>query len=300
MIATSVKTSYQPILSIKDKRFSMYHLQQYYLTIGIGDTSFRICCIDQVANRCLLLEAYRLDYSSSTERISALEQLYQERPLLAASAWDTVILCIENQQYTLIPKALFQEKNTADYLKLASPIGNNTVQHFAHPQLDVVVTFAVEPYLLGWFQKTYEQARLCVMHQASSLIEGVFSYLKAERLEASPRLFVAAEAEHVHITVIKKAMLRYYNRFSYSNSDEFLQYILIVMYTLDLDPSVTKVILGGNVTKKSLAYRKACNYIPKVIFNDSPTHLKFRRAFRKSIITNYFDLLSAHLPQELP
>ena len=294
MTTTSVKTKYQPILSIKDKHFSIYHLQQYHLAFSIGNTSFRISCIDQTTSRCLLLEGYRLDYSHITERISTIRQLCQEHPFLAAKVWNAVTLCIENQQYTVIPKPLFQEKNTADYLNLAFSIGSNTVRHFVHPNLDVVVAFAIEPSLLRWFQTTYDQASFYTIHQASSLIEGVFSYLKAKRLRASPRLFILAESKYIHITVIKKANLLYYNRFSYSNSDEFLRYILIVMHTLGLDPGSSEVILGGNITKNSLAYRKARSYIRKVVFSDRPPYLKFRCAFKKSIITNYFDILSVY------
>lgn len=298
MAATATKVKYQPIFSIKDKRLSIDHLQQYHLAISVGNTSFRVCCIDRMTNRCLLLETYKLHHGH-IEHISAIKQICQEHPLLAVKIWSTITLCIENQQYTLIPKPLFQEKNTADYLKLASSIGSNTIKYFAHPKLDIVVAFAIDSSLLRWFQTTYDQASFYTMHQASSLIEVVFSCLKAQRLVASPRIFILAESEHVHIIVIKKESLCYYNRFPYSNSDEFLQYILIVMHTLGLDPSSSELILGGNITKDSLAYRKACSYIRKVIFSDKPTYLKFSYSFKRSIVTSYFDLLGTYALDDL-
>ena len=298
MKAISVATNYQLIFSIKDKHFSMDYLAQYYLTISIGRLSFRICCIDSVTNQCLLLEVYKLDHSLETQHISTIEQLYHNHPWLASKVWHTAILCIENQQYTLIPRPLFQEKDATSYLKLASCIDSNTVQHCAHPHLDLVVAFGVEPWLLKWFQATYDQSKRHIIHQASSLIEGILTYLQAKGLGVLPRLFVLVELEHMHITVIKASNLLYYNRFMYTDSDELLQYILIVMNTLNLDPNMLEVILGGNITPHSSAYRKARNYIANIFFIDRPICLKFQRAFKKNIITKHFDLFHAHLCQK--
>ena len=300
MKATFAETNYQPLLFIQDKRFSIHRLQQYHLAISVGATSFRICCIDPTTSRCLLLAAYKLEAETITKRIKAIEQLFQELPWLAAKDWHAITLCVENQQYTLVPEPLFQEENTADYLKLATAMGSNLAKHFVHLRLGIVVAFAIDPMLLAWFQIKYAQANFCIIHQASSIIEGVWSYSKAQKVKALPRLFALTEPAHIHLTAIQQNNLLYYNRFSYSDSDEFLQYILMVIHTLGLDSHASEVTLGGSITKDSLAYRKACNYIRKVGLSNRPPYLNLSRAFReKAITTNHFDLLHAYHCQKL-
>jgi len=217
MTAHSVKTIFQPTLAIQDSRFNVYLLKQCHLVMSLGITSLKIACIDRITHRCLLIEAYTIKPNALPERISAMEQLWQAHPLLASQSWNTITLGIENQQYTLVPKPLFQEENTAVYLNLAATSSSQVVQYCIHPTLNLVVAFAVEPLLLAWFQTRYAQSNFLAIHQASSLIAGISSYSTAKRLGAIPRVFVIANETHVHITVMGEKKLYYYNRFTYYN-----------------------------------------------------------------------------------
>ena len=91
---------------------------------------------------------------------------------------------------------------------------------------------------------------------------------------------------------MEKSQLLYYNRFTYHSSDEFLQYILIVMYALALNPAVHEVIVAGNMVRDSLVHKKMRNYIRYVSFSNTPPYLKFGWSFKKSLIANHFDLLN--------
>lgn len=294
MAATPVNKHYQLHLIVKDKRFSIDQLRQYHLSIWVGNNSFKVSCIERANNRCLLLMVYQLAYDHAYERVHAIEQIYHDQPLLVAGTWSGVTLCIDNQQYSLIPERLFQEKKAVDYLNFACSIGSNTVQHFVHPSLNLAVAFAVDSVLLSWFQETYSQTDLHTIHQASSLIEGVWRYMKLNELGMLPKVFAFVDPEHLHLISMQKGILLYYNRFRYTSSDELLHYILLVMRTLKLDSGFHEVILSGNITKCSLAYKKARNYIRNLTLSGRPPYVRFRRNFKKEITTAHFDLLSTH------
>jgi hypothetical protein len=283
---------YQSIISIKDKRFSVYRINHYYLLISIGSNRLRIACIDPEASRCLLMEAYQIDATTSSEYFTILKQLFQEHPFLATSAWKKVVICFENQQYTLVPTSLFQEENSIDYLKLAVDVETQSVKYCLHTDLDVSIVFAVDPVIANWLQNGYNKDHTYIVHQANSIIASTTSYLNAKKLGGGPKVFVLAETGYMHITVMEKSQLLYYNRFVYNSSDEFLQYILIVMYSLALNPALNEVILAGNVVKDSLVYKKMRNYIRYIYFSDKPPYLKFSWSFKKSIIANYFELVN--------
>jgi hypothetical protein len=292
---TPPKKKYQCLLAVQEKNLNVTTLSQCHLSVHVSGTCFKVSCVNRTTTQCMLLEVYRLAYGSSHRRVRSIEQLYQDHPLLVANHWSTVTLCIDNQQYTLIPKQLFQEKDSADYLGLACSIGTSEVRHFTHASLNVTVAFAIDPWLINWLQTTYPQARLYTIHQANTLIKSTYTYFRCTQSNTLPRVLVFIEESYLHITVMEKSMLYYYNRFQYAHSDEWLRYILIVMHTLKLDTSLHEVILGGKITKDSRAYKKARNYIRKVTLMGKLPYLESRSIFSKEIIVNHLDVLSTYL-----
>jgi len=291
------KENYKPLLAIQDKQLNIDSLHQYHLAISLGDSTLQICCIDKITHRCLLLEEYGLKGVRKSDYLGTLEELYQQHALLIAGFWSAVTICIKNQKYTLVPTQLLQEDTIANYVKVACPVDTATevIKYFTHQPLEAAVSFAIERSILDWFQKTYSRAHLQVIHQASSFIEGVRIYIKMNKLGESPKVFVLAEPDSVHITVMHRERMLYYNRFIYQDSNEFLNYILIVIQALNLNPNWHEVIFWGIITKDSLAYRKACNYIRNITLGKRPPHLRFRYFFDKIATPAYFDIFNAHL-----
>jgi Protein of unknown function (DUF3822) len=286
---------YQSLLAVKDKKFDIAMVSQYHLSIYISDTCFKVSCVNPTTTQCLLLEAYELSYGHPYQRVQAIEKLYQDHPILVARNWSAVTLCISNQQYTLIPKEFFQENKLADYLSFICSIDSAAIRHCTHSHLDLTVAFTVDPWLLNWFKAAYDQPQLHTIHQASSLIQGTWAYLRDNKRSLLPIVLVFVEANHLHITVMQKSQLLYYNKFGYTNSDALLYYILIVMRTLKLDTNLHEVMLGGAITKSTLAYSKARNYIRKLTFVKTLPYLQFRSAFTKTMMHAHLDVLSAHL-----
>jgi hypothetical protein len=113
-----------------------------------------------------------------------------------------------------------------------------------------------------------------------------------KKLVTGAIVLVVAENNVMHITAMDQGKLLYYNRFVYTSSDEFLQYILIVMYTLALTPEFHPVVLAGSITKNSIAHRKIRSYIRHVSFIERPPHLQLAWNLKNDLLTNYFELLN--------
>ena len=293
------KVDYTTHLSLKAKRLNIRNIHQYHLAISLGSSHIRICCIDQTTYQCLLLQEYRIKEVWEKGFTTFAEQIFYQEPLLNASHWSAITLCIQNQTYTLIPTQMLQKNNIEDYLKLACPITSNTdiVKHFTHQYLGVAMIFSMNKSILNWFESTYRHTRFQVIHQGSSFIASVWMYLKTYKPTQLPVVFVFGEPAHIHVIVIQNTKLLYYNRFMYQDSDEFLSYILIVMQTLNLNPNLHQVIFLCNITKNSLAYRKACNYIKQIILGKSPVYFKLRHSFKKKYAT-YLDLFNVFFCQK--
>jgi len=298
MESTPSGKEYQLLSTFKDKRFNATALPQYHLSICISKESLKVSCVNLATKRCLLVEEYSLMRPHSYQRIQAIEQLYQDHSFLRAQNWTAVTLCVGNQQYTLVPQPLFQEEQLADYLRFVCPIGSNAIGHFTHLALGTTVAFAMDPWLLNWFKATYPNTPRHIIHQASSLIQGAWIYLKHNKPNRLPKVLCFVESSHLHITVIQKDALIYYNRFAYTSCDELLYYILIVMHTLQLNTSLHEVILGGAMHKHRPGYKKARRYIRKLILMNKLPYLKGSRDLSKQTMTAHWDILSTHLCHE--
>ena len=295
MADTSSDKKYQRFFIFTDKRFDVAALPQYHLSIYINNQYIKVGCVNPTTKQCLFIEQYKLAHQYANQRIQAMGQLYQDHPILGRQGWSAVTLCVGNQQYTLVPQSLFQEKQITDYLYCTCPIGSNVARHFTHVSFGTTVAFAIDPLLLNWFQATYKNTQLHTIHQASSLIQGTWTYVKSKKSSALPKVTVFVEPSNLHITVIQENKLVYYNRFAYTTCDELLYYILIVMHTLQLDTSSHEVILGGHIRKRSSAYRKVRHYIRRVTLMGKLPYLKFSKNFPPKVMTTYLDVLSMHL-----
>lgn len=285
---------YQPVSAFQDKRFNIYRLSQYVLLLSISDHRLRIACIEQDTNRCLVMEAYQIRSSSSAiPLLTKLQKIFQVHPFIATAGWKKVIVIFENEWYTLLPTPLYQADHAADYLKLTTDIDHQELScYHHHTGLNTTVVFAMHTAIVDWLKNGYQSKDFQVIHQASALITSTHFYLSIKKLIAEATVLVVAEGEMMHITVMEQTKLVYYNRFRYDSSDEFLQYILIVMYTLALTPEFHPVLLAGSIAKNSIAHQKIGSYIRHVSFIEKPSHLQLAWNLKKELLTHYFELLN--------
>lgn len=287
--------SYQLLFSKQDPIFKTTPLSQHHLCIYISDTSFKISCFNPTTTQCILLESYSLAHGKGRQRVQAIEHLYQNHQLLTTGNWSAVTLCVGNQQYTLVPTSLFREKRRAVYLNFACPTVYPAIQHFTHSSLDLSLVFAIDPLLINWVQHTYKNTQLYTIHQASSLIEGTLHYLLENKSGLSSNVLVFVEENSLHIIILERDKLLYYNRFRYATSEEFLNYILAVLHTLKLDPSSQEVFLGGAISSNSTAHQKVRKYIRKLFFIEKSLFLSRKSILDRKTWAAHWDVLNISL-----
>ena len=208
--------------------------------------------------------------------------------------WSTITLCIGNQSYALVPKQYFQEKRVKDYLNLSCFTNSSTYMYYEYPFLNVVVAFSMDSLLLSHFKAIYGKKQLYTIHQADCLLEGARRYLKSNKLSSPLMMLVSVEVNHLHIIGMQKNKLLYYNRFRYTNSNELLRYICIVIQTLKFDTRMHEISLSG-ITKDSLIHRKLCKHLRNVTLHDNLPYLKSKICFDKRVVSNHLDVLNTSI-----
>ncbi|MGY0392327.1 DUF3822 family protein [Bizionia sp. KMM 8389] len=168
----------------------------------------------------------------------------------------------ENELATLVPEALFQEANLADYLKFNSKILRSDFISFDRIEENNSVAVYV-PYV-NINNYIYEQfGTFSYRHFSTILIDQL---LKQEIGETDTKMYVHVEKSHFEIVVIKASKLLLYNSYEYTSKEDFIYYILYTAEQLDLDPNSFPLLFMGQVSENDELHSIAYKYIRHVRF----------------------------------
>ncbi len=293
---TSAKASvadYHLIRKVKSGKFNVDHLSQYNLCFLLGKQHFKFCVIDSRSNLCLLLEDYLLDIEQGFKRLNVLKKLFESHHLLNAGFWNTVKLAVYNSKAVLVPSSLFEKDEAAQYLWLNCQIDDSEDQvfYYKHHNGKMVNVFAGDRQIITWFKASYPNLNIHLLHHTSALIEGFTRQSDKTRLK-SMALFLSNNA--VDVLVQENGKLLYCNQFTYESPSEFINYVMIVLDQMGMDPNIVKVQVWGNINNQTERFKILYKYIRNISFGTRPSMLNFTFEFDEVEDYQYFDLLGMY------
>jgi hypothetical protein len=291
----STAIGYKLIKKIKDDRFDEDHIHQYDLLIQLSVRDFQIAIVDCSDGRVLYFEDYVLgDLTSHQELLTLFQTLFESHPVLQAGFWNSVKVSIKNNKFVQVPNSLFVEEAAAEYLKFNAHIDQQREDViFCHNRkIDAITIFAVQKDLLVWLGRMYANTTIHLVHQSSSLIEGVFQF--AGQTDKS-RLYIYVDRFKLHILSIEDRKLIYYNQFAIKQFSDYVKYIMLVMKGLGMDQQTCEIVLWGYISKNSPHYQEFVKYVRNISFGNRPSGLKFGFIFDEVQEHHFFDLFSMHL-----
>jgi hypothetical protein len=286
--------NYKLIKKIKDERFDEDLIHNYYLLIHIGQRDLQIGVADSEENRFILLEDYVFPaLSSHEELIELLDHLFDAHAFLKAAFWKSIKISIKNNKFVQVPEALFVEGSEAEYLKFNAHIEEDEeVLSITNSRIKAVTIFAIQSNLKRWLESLYPNNTPVFMHQSSALIEGIMQF--AENKKDNP-LYIYVDRFKLHIVSCKDGNLLYYNQFVIKQFSDYIRYIMLVMKSLNLHQSTSRVMLWGYIGKNSPHYHEFYKYISNVVFGHRPKYLSFGYMFDEVQDHHFFDLYSMKL-----
>lgn len=286
---------YKLLKKIKDDKFDVDRLHLYNLYVLLGTRDIQLAVVDNSDNRCLLVEDYVLTNTKSySELITTLELLFDDHHLLKAGFWQSVKVGLKNNKFSLVPSSLFSKTALYDYLKLNCPVDPDTDQflYYRHIKSDAVNTFAINQQLYQWLSGLYPKKEIGLIHQSSSLIEGVLAQLDKHPKDS---IFVYVDRFKLHVIASRDNKLEYYNQFQIKEFKDYIKYIMLVMKGLGKDQKTTNVTLWGYIGRESAHYTEFGKYIKHLSFGERPRYMKFSYMFDELQDHHYFDLYNLHL-----
>jgi Protein of unknown function (DUF3822) len=285
-----------PTLEIKDEHFDADRLADYELCLEIGDARFRYGVFETTS------KAFRwlADYSFSSllnenQLLNSLHQLYLEHPVLGSNRWKSIKVVINNATFTLIPEDFFRKEYATQYVQimrgsalrdqemvLSHPIANSAARN----------VFVADRLLWEWLQHTYSMHRITIFHQSSALIAGTTLLANSLGKTVACMYF---EDDMLTLCIVKEGQLLFCNKYLHKAATDLTYYVLFVLNTLHILPSVLYCELSGEITPYSESYQLLQKFLPNLRFGTLLEGLQLGDAFENLPEHRYFSLYCASL-----
>lgn len=233
------------------------------LSIQISLSGLSFCIFNVERNSIDYLKDFNFGLKSNPNEILVKLKQYFDNEEELNSRFSEITVIHKNDLSTIVPSALFNEENLADYLKFNNKILNTDYITFDKIELNdsvnVYIPFMnINNYLYDRFGEfTYK-------HFSTIYIEQV---LKAEKNAEKPKMYVNVASENFQIVVVENGNLQFYNSFEYKTKEDFIYYILFTAEQLKLNPEYFELIFTGNIDSKDELYTMTFKYVRFVFFS---------------------------------
>lgn len=227
------------------------------LSIQINLNGLSFCILNKETNTIEFLKT--IAFANKLNPSDVLNHLKVELSSNTAFSedFDAVLVIHQNELATLVPKALYNENNKADYLKFNSKILRTdfiTEDEIAvNESINVYVPYVnINNYIFETF------GEFVYKHASSVLIDTI---LQEEKTTEDPIVYINSNKNTIEVLVVAKGQLQLFNIFEYHSKEDFIYYILFVFEQLKLDVESTLVKLSGNIDKDDELYDILYTYV---------------------------------------
>ncbi|WP_411768721.1 DUF3822 family protein [Winogradskyella sp. A3E31] len=229
------------------------------LSIQVDLNGLSFCILDTSEDKFTYFK--RLEFKSKLTPFDTLNALKAELSSNTVFSGDfkSVLIIHQNELSTLVPKALYDASNNADYLKFNSKIlQTDFITKDKLKSIEAVNVFIPYVNINNYIFETFGE--FTYKHASTVLIDTIIE--KYSTLDET--LFVNVHKGSMEVIVMKDKQLELFNRFDYTTTEDFLYYILFVAEQLNLNPETLIVKLSGTVTKDSPLFESIYKYIRHV------------------------------------
>ncbi len=241
------------------------------LSIQVSLSGLSFCILNIETNTITYLKNFAFKKKLNPNQVLDKLQHYFNTESELKESFDEVIVVHKNELSTLVPKALFNEDNLADYLKFNNKILSTDFITFdeisLHDSINIYVPYInINNYLYDIFGEfTYK-------HFSTILIEEI---LKIEKNTESPKMYLNICNEYFEVVVVEKGKLKFLNTFEYYTKEDFIYYILFTAEQLGLNPESFELIFTGNIDSKDELYAVSYKYVRFVFFSKRLDNFKY-------------------------
>ena len=286
--------NYRLVNKVVDETFDAEELDHYNLYLAVGKFSIRIGAIHRERNKFILLEDYDLaDVYTPLQVAQQLQVILTGHPFLGKTNWHLIRVSVKNNNFTLIPQTLFHKEAAEEYLQLNCNLDlfHEEIATYQQAGLDAVNLFTIDKYLIKTLQQVFPEKPVAYRHQTSVFISTLLHY---NDRHGNKKLMGFIEKNSLTLLVFQEGMLQFCNVFHYTNSEDFIYFLLFVMQEQKLNPEEDVIKIWGDITYDSALFTLMRKYIRHVYFGNKPLGATYSYKLEDLFEHRYLDVYGIH------
>ena len=228
------------------------------LLIKLGYNNIDLMLSDSTGNLIQYIYKEFSEKFSPKKLLKKLDLLINESKINISNVI-TVKLIVFNKLSALVPKNLFDENLSLDYLKFNSKLlkndyaANDLIEEIG--AVNVFIPFVnVNNYLIEKF------GSFNYYHYSTILIKKLLKY----NTDKDKSVYANIQSNDFQILIFKNRSLQYYNNFEFKEKEDILYFTLFVMEQNKIDNIKTKLVLLGDIKEKSDTYLLLSKFIKNI------------------------------------
>lgn len=238
------------------------------LSIQVSLNGLSFCVLDTLSNTILASE--RLVFENELTPYAVQKEIKQlfEKNRIKDVKFSEVVVIHRNNLFSLVPQALFNKEELANYLKFnAKILANDHLEYDEVKNLDMVNVYVPFMNINNYIYDLFGEFEF--MHHGTILIQ---TLTNSHGNHSEPICYVHLIEGHMDIAVISHKKLILYNNFSFNTKEDFIYYLLFTLEQLKLDTETTKLKLFGSIEEGDELYNMCHEYVRDIsIFIPSNT-----------------------------
>jgi hypothetical protein len=290
-MTNELKNKVSRLNSFIDEAFDLKNVSNYHLLMQIGNDGLVVTVLDKIKQKFIAFEYYSFNGTFDFEIIADLFDIAGDQSTIIKQTYSSVGCVIVNNLSTLVPSALFDEKEKKKYLQFNVELKSDDLIYTDNlSNLDAKNVFAFPLNLKMKLDPLYKN--LTFHHFSSGLIENVIAQNKNQ---LKKKLFVHIQPTHFETIVIEGKKLLFYNTFQHHSPEDFIYYLLFVCEQLHLNTENIETVFVGEIEKSSGIFALTQKYIRNLTFGERTDNFDFSYQLQTFPKHFYFSLFNNYL-----
>ncbi|MCU4165023.1 DUF3822 family protein [Carboxylicivirga caseinilyticus] len=242
----------------------------YFLSIRSASDGLSFCVLDPVTNTYIAYADIPFR-DTSTDHIKTQELLITEK--LLNLPYKKVLFMIETPYATLVPSALYDPAKKRELYNLNHSITTDDwiLKDQKIKMADAWNIFAIPKFLYYLISNQFDSVSF--YQQYSPFVEGCL--LSAQNQKQENSIHINLHQNFFDIVVMESRSLKLCNSFKFTNTNDFVYFVLFAFEQLKMSTDNTKIHLHGIYDRQNPNYVALKNYLRNTKITDSSFHFNF-------------------------
>ncbi|WP_322287596.1 DUF3822 family protein [Aquimarina sp. 2201CG5-10] len=259
----------------------------YTLSIQVSLNGLSFCTVNEEL-QISALEHENFGVQLSPEQVLSKIKYYFDHNEHLKQNFSAVEVIYQNDLYTFVPKALFDEQLLKEYLKYnIKVLENDFITYDILERHDLVTVYVPYANINNFFFETF--GTFTYKHSATVLIDNL---LAQQKNTEKATVFVNMYAQSFDLVVIEKGKLVLSNTYKCETKEDFLYYLLFTAEQLELNPEEFTLVFLGDIAEDSDYYKLGYQYVRHIVFGNHTQHKEFLPDVKAYEPHQHFVLLS--------